>query len=113
MKKKTKTTVSSSIVNFLWKEESMKHKEICAMMDLSESFISHVAKGERNLRLEHLVSLEKSLGIPFPWLILIAHYKKSITKKQYSSYKTLLRIGLEEWRESQNKKSSKRKCRKK
>jgi len=117
-KKKIKRTVSSDIVNFLWKRGGLNLKEIGSLMGgLSQTYLSRIASGKRNLRLEHLVLLEESLGISFPWLILIAHYEKSVPKKLCSSYKAILRIRLErikleEWKRSQNKKALERKCRK-
>lgn len=117
MKKKTKRTVSSDIVNFLWREGGLNLEEIGSLMKgLSQTYLSRIAAGERNFRLEHLILLEESLGIPFPWLILMTHYEKNMPKKLCLSYKTILetrleQIKLEQWKKSRKKKSSKHKSR--
>jgi len=64
----------------------MTLKQIGESMKLSESFISRVGKGERNLRIDHLVLLEQSLNLPFPLLILMIRDEKSIPSKLRPAY---------------------------
>ena len=82
-------TLSSSIVAYLQKEKRMTLKQVGALMGLSESFVSHVRKGNRNFTIARLRELEKSLNQPLPLLFLATIDKKSIPKKLKPQYEAL------------------------
>ena len=79
--------LSSEIVKYL--RTGRKLKEISELAGLSESFISHIGKGERAFKLEHLLKLEKALGEPLPLLLLKATDADSLTEEMRELYQPL------------------------
>ena len=63
------STVSRDIVKYL-RGQGQTLGQIGKSMDLSESFISRVLKGERSFTLKHLAKLEKVLKKPLPLILL-------------------------------------------
>ena len=72
---------SASIVQYLKKQRKMKLREIKELTGLSESYLSRISRGERNFRLDHLVSLERALGKPLPILLIEASYPSAKNKE--------------------------------
>lgn len=62
-------SLSEQIVSYL-RRQGRTLKEIAEMLDLSESFISRVARGERRLTTDQLVILERALRTPLPLLLM-------------------------------------------
>lgn len=79
--------ISSEIVKYLRKRRRLN--EISTMAGLSESFLSHIGKGERTFKLEHLLRLEKALGEPLPLLLLEATDEDSLTEEMRELYRSL------------------------
>lgn len=72
---------SAIIVQYLKKKKKLKLREIKELTGLSESYISRISRGERNFRLDHLVSLERALGKPLPILLIEASYPSAKSKE--------------------------------
>ena len=67
----TRTSFSIRLVDLL-RQRGRTLKQIAEILELSESFMSRVSRGERSLTLEHLTRLEDELGEPLPLLLLEA-----------------------------------------
>jgi transcriptional regulator with XRE-family HTH domain len=92
-------TISSNIIRFLQKkDEKILNKDektlrkIGELMDLSESYISYVKKGERGLKLKRLLLLEKSLNMPLTELFMQSTKSGDIPKNLRHQYEQLLDI---------------------
>ena len=72
--------LSTAIVKHLQKQHKLR--EIAAFVGLSESFLSRVAKGERKLAEEDLITLAKAVGVPLPALIIEATYKDDVSDRR-------------------------------
>lgn len=72
---------SASIVQYLKKQRKMKLREIKELTGLSESYLSRISRGERNFRVDHLVSLEKALGEPLSILLIEATCPRPMSEK--------------------------------
>jgi transcriptional regulator with XRE-family HTH domain len=88
---KTDSSLSAEVVTFL-REQGLTLKEIGQLLDLSESFMSRVARGERSLTIDHLKKLEQNLNQPLPLLLLQATAKTSISKELRPYYDEALKL---------------------
>jgi transcriptional regulator with XRE-family HTH domain len=62
-------SLSMRLVEWL-KRQGKAQKDIAALLEVSESFISRVASGHRSLTIDHLAVLEDRLKLPLPVLLL-------------------------------------------
>lgn len=69
--KQAPSSLSARIVGYLL-AQGKTLKEVGKSLNLSESFLSRVARGERRLSVEHLDRLEAAFGQPLPLLLLQA-----------------------------------------
>jgi len=79
------SAISTHVVQYLH-GQGMTLKEIGSLMDVKESFISRVRKGERSLTLEHLTKLEQALGKPLPAILVHATPLDSVSKEMRPVY---------------------------
>lgn len=86
-------TVSCDLVRH-FQGQGRTLKEIGEMMGgLSESFISRVLNKQRSFTLRHLSALEKTLGKPYPIIIIEATRVNSLPKglrKAYGAFQKIL-----------------------
>ncbi|MCA9242305.1 MAG: helix-turn-helix transcriptional regulator [Phycisphaerales bacterium] len=68
-------SLSADLVAYLRDSRGMSLRQIGELVDLSESYVSRVANGQRRFTLEHLDRFEKALGQPLPLLLLEACWK--------------------------------------
>lgn len=80
---------SREVVQYL--RQRMTLNKIGELIDCTESFVSLVGQGKRNLTINHLIRLEKSLHKPLPLLILEAS-EKSVSKDMRPQYDSLHKI---------------------
>ncbi len=66
------SALPADVVGYLRAEKGMTLKQIAAITGTTESFISRVASGQRNLTVEHLQRIEAHLQEPLPLLLLRA-----------------------------------------
>jgi len=83
-------SVSQQLVEH-FRREGKSLREIGEWLGVGESFISRVARGERNLTLAHLAKLEKVLGKPMS-LILFELRRDSVPARHREMYTEALRI---------------------
>lgn len=81
-------SLSAKVVELL-QDKKMSLSKIAKLMDLSKSFVSRVAKGERSLTIARLKKLEERLQLPLPLLLLEAVETKSMSKKLKEQYRAL------------------------
>lgn len=89
-------SLSSDIVGY-FRRQGKRLKEIGEWLDLSESFISRVARGERHFTLAHLDRLEEVVGTPLPLLLMEAS-RNEIPESQLEMYEgavNILRAGVQ------------------
>ena len=83
--------LSADIVKYL-KAQGMTLREIGERIGCSESFVCYVGKGQRAFTTNHLASLEKSLGVPLPLLLLESVDEASLSNKMRPLYRSLRRL---------------------
>jgi plasmid maintenance system antidote protein VapI len=66
-------------------------QEIGEWLDLSESFVSRVARGERSFTLAHLARLERIVGTSLPLLLLEAR-RKDVPEQHREMYEEAIRL---------------------
>ena len=91
--KNSAQTISAKIILQLQKN-GMTLKQIGSIMGLSESYISYVKQGKRNLTIERLRKLEKDLKKPLPLIFLEATEGNLIPnelKNQYVKIRQVLK----------------------
>ena len=64
------TLFPQKVVAYLRAEKGMTLRQIATLTGTTESFISRVASGGRNLTLDHLYKIETYLKEPLPLLLL-------------------------------------------
>lgn len=83
-------SLSSDCVSYL-RSHGRKLRDIADLLDVSESYISRVARGEREFTLRHLNRLELALGKPVP-LMLLEAMRKDIDPDFLPAYEEALRL---------------------
>ncbi|MDP3026497.1 MAG: helix-turn-helix transcriptional regulator [Nanoarchaeota archaeon] len=69
-KHEAKIELSKDVINYLHDVVGDTYRQIGQKIDVSESYISRVHNGERNLTLEHLVKIESAYKIALPIILL-------------------------------------------
>jgi transcriptional regulator with XRE-family HTH domain len=60
--------LSAGLIKILRQERNLTLRQIGALANTSESFVSRVARGHTSFRCEHLENIEKNLGEPIAFL---------------------------------------------
>jgi transcriptional regulator with XRE-family HTH domain len=84
-------TPSMDIVGYL-RKQGKTLAQIGKMLRVGESYISRVAKGDRNLTIDHLERLAEKMDMTLPELFLSATPVESVPKKFRSLYKGYLDV---------------------
>lgn len=80
--------LSCDIVRYL-RQNNRTLAQIGELTGSTKSFISRVAKGERNFTVQHLLRLEKALRQPLPLLLIDAINEDSLSKEMRKLYRSL------------------------
>ena len=80
--------LSKDVIKYFHDKIGDTYKQIGKKIGLSESYISRVYNGERDLTLEHLVKLESAYEIPLPVILLEVVTDKNVPKGLKPLYKT-------------------------
>ncbi len=94
-KSKVKHELSKNIVNYLHDTFGENYRQIGEKIDLSESFMSLVRHGERNLTLDHLLRIESVYETPLPTILIQAIKDKNIPEELREGYELLREIVME------------------
>ena len=89
-RKEVSETLSAGIIQML-RQEGKTLKAIGELMGLSESAISLVNKGKRNLTIDRLQLLEKNLNRPLPKILLQTIDLEAVPPDMQKSYRALKR----------------------
>lgn len=82
MNEAKQVSISADLVDYLRRQRGMNLKQIGELVDLSESFVSRVARRQRSFTVEHLEKFERALGQPLPVLLLEALWENRIPNAQ-------------------------------
>lgn len=85
-------SLSADLVRYLRVQRALTLRQIGELVDLSESFISRVAAGERSFTIEHLNRFEQVLGAPLPVLLLEAVWQQQVTPDKRAMFDEGLRL---------------------
>ncbi len=85
-------SLSADLVAHLRDTQGMSLRQIGELVDLSESYVSRVANGQRRFTLEHLDRFEKALGQPLPLLLLEACWKPKAPTEQQAMFDEALAL---------------------
>jgi plasmid maintenance system antidote protein VapI len=88
--KKGSATLSANVVKYL-QEEGHTQRSIGHLLEVHESYISHVLKGNRNFTIDHLERLAEVLDTTLPELLALATPLESIPKSRRKTYEALLK----------------------
>ena len=77
----SKQSVPADVVGYLRAEKGMTLQQIATLTGTTESFISRVGRGQRNLTVEHLYKLEAHLKESLPLLLLRAMPRESLPEQ--------------------------------
>jgi len=90
MKKRVSShTVSSDVVNYLI-AAGHTQKQLADVLGVDRSYISHVAKGSRNLIVTDLERLAKMQGVTLPELLVKATPITSVPQEMREGYRLFL-----------------------
>jgi transcriptional regulator with XRE-family HTH domain len=82
-------TLSANIVKYL-QAKNLSQREIAQRMNVTESFISHVVKGNRNFSIEHLEKIAEMEDMTLPELLANATPVETVPEKHRKSFELLL-----------------------
>lgn len=85
--RQAKNELSKGVINYLHDTFGDNYRTIGEKIGLSETFISRVRHGKRNLSLEHLTRIESAYKKPLPVILLEAAKDKNILKELRPFYK--------------------------
>ena len=88
--KKSHSTLSANVVKYLV-GEGYTQREIARLMQVTESYISHAVKGNRNFTVTHLERLAETLEMTVPELLARATPAESVRPKLRKGYQLLLK----------------------
>ncbi|NLE29545.1 MAG: helix-turn-helix transcriptional regulator [Phycisphaerae bacterium] len=86
---KNRGTLSAGVIRYL-QAQGLTQREIARKMAVTESFISHVVKGNRNFTLEHLEKLAISEEMTLPELLALATPIETVPKEHQKAYELFL-----------------------
>ena len=89
MESKRTVSTSGDVCRYL-QGRGMTRNELAEMLDVSVSFLSRVARHERNFTLDHLHRLADALDMTLPELLAAATPPESIPARLRRSYRLLL-----------------------
>ena len=87
--KQKQDTLSTDVIRYL-QAKGLTQREIARKMAVTESFISHVVKGNRNFTIEHLESLAVMEEMTLPELLASATPIEAVPKEHRKAYGLLL-----------------------
>jgi len=88
--RKENSTLSSEVVKYLT-GRGYRQKEIAKLLNVDDSFISHVVKGKRNFTLDHLEQLARTQGTTLPELLALATPMETVPPKLREGYELFLK----------------------
>jgi transcriptional regulator with XRE-family HTH domain len=98
-------TISSDVVKLLV-DRGMTLTQIARKLGVSKSYISRVNSGTRSFTLDHLMTLERAVGEPLPWLLIESIPIESVSPELRPLYEATRKLLKPKERRSTKKKAA-------